>query len=247
MPVRWRGRWTTVAWSSRRWPIPLGLESGWWSIHGPTPLSGVRLAVSPRLAHAELDADVAAGFEAALAECRRLGALLVSPPPPDVALDVGEDFLDVLTTEMLVYHRRFDAHRELYRPSSREWVEQGERRLVSGEAYIAAQRRRLEQAHAWTHWLDEHRVAALLEPTIPTVAPLRGTGYDHAGSDYALISLTHLWDWTGFPVAALPSGTGRTGLPVSVSLIGRADADWELLTLGAGLQAALGVPEPPTD
>ena len=82
-------------------------------------------------------------------------------------------------------------------------------------------------------------------PTIPVVAPLRGDGYEHAGSDYALISLTHLWDWTGFPVAAIPAGVGRSGLPVGVSLIGPAGSDWDLVSLGIALQAELGVPEPP--
>jgi aspartyl-tRNA(Asn)/glutamyl-tRNA(Gln) amidotransferase subunit A len=208
-------------------------------------LEGVRLAVSPRLGGADLDADVARGFDLAVAACRRLGASVVEPPPPDVSPDVGEDFLDVLTTEMLTYHRRFDTRRDLYRPSSREWVEQGERRAVSGEAYVAAQVRRREQTAAWSAWLDEHRLAAVLEPTIPVVAPLRGEGYEHAGSDYALISLTHLWDWTGFPAAALPAGVGGSGLPVGVSLIGPAGSDWELLSFGIALQAELGVPEPP--
>ena len=142
---------------------------------------GVRLAVSPRLAGADLDADVAAGLELALDACRRLGAVLVEPPSPDVSRDVGEDFLDVLTTELLVYHRRFDGRRELYRPSLREWVEEGERRAVCGEAYVAAQLRRREQTAAWAAWLDEHRLAAVIEPTIPVVAPLRGDGYEHCG------------------------------------------------------------------
>jgi aspartyl-tRNA(Asn)/glutamyl-tRNA(Gln) amidotransferase subunit A len=212
---------------------------------GSTPLAGLRLAISPRLAQVELDSDVAAGFERALEACRQLGAAVVGPPPPDVSPDVGEDFLDVLTMDMREYHRSFDALRGQYRPSSREWVETGEQRAVSAEGYRAAQERRLQQTSAWTAWLDLHRVTAMLEPTIPTVAPLRGEGYDQAGSDYALISLTHLWDWTGLPVAALPSGLGRSGLPVSVSLIGRANADWDLLSLGAALQATLGVPAPP--
>jgi aspartyl-tRNA(Asn)/glutamyl-tRNA(Gln) amidotransferase subunit A len=210
------------------------------------PLADVRLAVSPRVNDVSLDSDVAAGFELALDVCRQLGASIVEPRPPDARSDVGDDFLDVLTTEMLVYHRRFDDRRELYRPALREWVEEGERRCVSGEAYVAAQQRRREVTAAWAAWLDEHRLAALIEPTIPTVAPLRGDGYDHAGTDYALISLTHFWDWTGFPVAALPAGVGRSGLPVGVSLIGPAGADWELLSLGVALQAELGVPDPPT-
>jgi aspartyl-tRNA(Asn)/glutamyl-tRNA(Gln) amidotransferase subunit A len=210
-----------------------------------TPLSGVRLSVSPRLSDVELDADVAAGFELALDACRRLGATIVEPGQPDVRPDIGDDFLDVLTTDLLTYHRRFDGRRELYRPSLREWVEEGERRAVSGEAYVAAQQRRRAVTGAWAAWLDEHRIAAVVEPTIPVVAPLRGDGYEHAGSDYVLISLTHLWDWTGFPVAALPAGVGRSGLPVGVSLIGHAGADWELLALGIALQAELGVPAPP--
>ena len=38
----------------------------------------------PALADAELDTDVAAGFERALDACRELGAVVISPPPPDV-------------------------------------------------------------------------------------------------------------------------------------------------------------------
>ena len=196
------------------------------------PLAGVRLAVSSRAAGAGLDDDVAAGFELALDACRRLGATLVDPPAPGASSDGGEDFLDVLTTEMLVYHRRFDGRRELYRPSLREWVEEGERRAVTGEAYVAAQARRREVTGAWAAWLAEHRLTAIVEPTIPVVAPRRGDGYQEAGTDYALISLTHFWDWTGFPVVALPSAVGgQTGLPVSVSLIG---------PCGLGLGAAVG-------
>ncbi len=170
---------------------------------------------------------------------------MVAPPPPEADLDCGDDFLDVLYAELLVYHRRFDGRREHYRPSLREWVEQAEARDVSAERYVAAQGRRREMTASLAWWLADYRLSALLEPTVPCVAPLRGDGYDRAGSDYALISLTHYWDWTGFPVAALPAGVGsRSGLPVGVSLIGAPAADWDLLDIGIQLQAALGVPTP---
>jgi aspartyl-tRNA(Asn)/glutamyl-tRNA(Gln) amidotransferase subunit A len=210
------------------------------------PLAGVRLAVSPRARAVALDPDVADGLDAALAHCEALGAVLVELPPPPVSLDIGEDFLDVLYAELLVYHRRFDDRREGYRASLREWVEQAEARDVSAERYVAAQARRRDTTAGFTRWLDEHGASALLEPTVPCVAPLRGDGYDHAGSDYELISLTHVWDWLGSPVAALPAGAGsRSGLPVGVSLIGRAGSDWHLLDVGIQLQSALGVPAPP--
>ncbi|HEY5058167.1 MAG TPA: amidase [Gaiellaceae bacterium] len=208
---------------------------------GMRPLAEMRIAVSPRIPFVELDADVAAGLDAAIGACRRLGAELVEPPPPDAPLDVGADFIDVVLAELLPYHRRFDAQRELYRPSLREWVETAEERALSAEAYLAAQARRAETTFAWTDWLAAHRIDAVLEPTVPVVAPLRGNGYDHAFTDAALISLTHTWDWTGFPVAALPAGLGeRSGLPVGVSLIGPPGRDFDLLAAGVELQAELG-------
>jgi aspartyl-tRNA(Asn)/glutamyl-tRNA(Gln) amidotransferase subunit A len=225
-------------WSALQVP-PRGALAG-------TPPAGARLAVSPRLGRVELEPDVSEGFDRALDACRALGAALVDAAPAEAELDVDGDFLDVLTTDVLAYHRRFDGRRELYRPSTRGWVEEGERRAVSGESYAAAQARRRELTGAWADWFASERIAAVVEPTVPTVAPPRGHGYDEAGSDVALISFTHYWDWTGFPVAAIPAGTGsRTGLPVGVSLIGPAGADWELLALGAALQGVLGAPEPP--
>ena len=46
--------------------------------------------------------------------------------PPEVDLDVGRDYLDILYAELAAWHRRFADRRERYRPALREWVEQGE-------------------------------------------------------------------------------------------------------------------------
>ena len=193
-----------------------------------------RFAVSPRIA--DLDPDVADGFDAALAVLgEKLGAKRIAPPLPPAALDLGLDLLDVVCSEMLVYHRRFDDRRDLYRPSIRGFLEYGESRAMTAEEYVAAQTRRAELTDAWVDWLAEHRIDAIVEPTVPIVAHPRGHGYDEPFTDVAEISLTHYWDWTGFPVVALPSGVGRrSGLPVSVSLIGAPGADWDLLACGRG-------------
>jgi aspartyl-tRNA(Asn)/glutamyl-tRNA(Gln) amidotransferase subunit A len=195
-----------------------------------------RIAVSPRIG--DLDADVAEGFEAALAA---LAAKRVQPDAPHAPLELEPDFPDVLCLEMLVYHRRFDGQREGYRPAILGFLEYAESRTLSGEDYVAAQARRVETTGTWIDWLAEHGVDAIVEPTVPIVAHERGGGYEEAFTDYAEISLTHYWDWTGFPVVALPSGVGRrSGLPVSVSLIGAPGTDWDLLAAGAALQDELG-------
>jgi aspartyl-tRNA(Asn)/glutamyl-tRNA(Gln) amidotransferase subunit A len=200
------------------------------------PISGARVAISPRVGSVDLDGDVAAGFERSIDACRELGATIVEPAPPDVGFDVADDLLDVMTTDMLAYHRRFDHQRDGYRPSLRGWVEIGEARAISGEQYAAAQSRRQHMTWAWSDWLRQQGIDAVIEPTIPVVAPERGSGYETAGSDYALISLTAFWDWTGFPVVAHPAGLGReSGLPVGVSLIGAPHTDATLLTLATQL------------
>jgi aspartyl-tRNA(Asn)/glutamyl-tRNA(Gln) amidotransferase subunit A len=200
----------------------------------------LRYAVSPRIT--DLDPDVADGFE------RALGALTaerVEPPPPAARLDVLTEFFDLVLTEMLVYHRRFDDRREGYRPAIRARLEHAEQRAMTAEEYVAGQIRRTEDTAAWCDWFAEHRIDAIVEPTLPIVAPLRGAGYDEAFSDLDDLSLTHYWDWTGFPVVALPSGVGkRSGLPTSVSLIGAPGADWDVLAWGAALQDEIGTVAP---
>ena len=90
-------------------------------------------------------------------------------------------------------------------------------------------------------WFAEHRVDALVEPTVPIVAPVRGRGYEEPWGDLDDLSLTYYWDWTGFPAVSLQSGVGsRSGLPVSVSLIGPPGSEWELLAWGGALQDELG-------
>ena len=199
-----------------------------------------RYAVSPRIG--DLDPDVAEGFERALAA---LPGERVEPPPPSARLDVLGDFFDLVLTEMLAYHRRFDGRRDDYRFSNRARLEHAERRAMTAEEYVALQSGRDEDTGAWCDWLAEHRIDAVVEPTIPIVAPLRGSGYDEPFGDVDDLSLTHYWDWTGFPVVSLPSGVGRrSGLPTSVSLIGAPGADWDLLAWGTALQAELGTVSP---
>jgi len=199
-----------------------------------------RYAVSPRIS--ALDPDVADGLDRALAA---LPGERVEAPPPEARLDVLADFFDLVLTEMLVCHRRFDDRRDQYRPSNRGRLEHAERRAMTAEEYVALQVGRTEDASAWCDWFAEHRIDAIVEPTIPIVAPLRGNGYDEVFGDVEDLSLTHYWDWTGFPVVTLPSGVGRrSGLPVSVSLIGGPGSDWELLAWGVALQDELGTVAP---
>src|SRR5262245_51072202 len=117
-----------------------------------------RYTVSPRIA--DLDPDVAEGFERALAA---LPAERVEPPSPPARLDVLGEFFDIVLTEMLAYHRRFAHRRDEYRFSNRARLEHAEERAMTAEEYVACQAGRAEDTHAWRDWLAEHRLDAIVE------------------------------------------------------------------------------------
>ncbi|MGE5273104.1 MAG: amidase [Verrucomicrobiota bacterium] len=217
------------------------LLAAWAGVRPPDERRPLRrYALSPRIA--DLDPDVADGFERALAA---LPGELVEPPPPPARLDTLTEFFDMVLTEMLVWHRRFEDRWGEYRYSNRARLEHAVERAMTAEEYFAGQVRRMEDGDAWGDWFAEHRVDALVEPTIPIVAPVRGHGYEEPWGDIDDLSLTYYWDWTGLPVVALPSGVGsRSGLPTSISLIGVPGSEWDLLGWGRSLQDELGTVSP---
>jgi aspartyl-tRNA(Asn)/glutamyl-tRNA(Gln) amidotransferase subunit A len=152
----------------------------------------------------------------------------------------------VFAADVLPFHRRFADARDRYRESVRGLVEGAERAGLSAADYVAMQVRRDEVTWAWREWFVSERIAAVVEPTVPVVAPPRGDGYSPSDTDGALISLTYYWNWTGFPVVAMPAGVGtRSGLPVGVSLIGTTGTDSAVAGLGMRLEAELPAPVTP--
>ena len=126
------------------------------------------------------------GYERALDACRSLGAELIEPPPPAAPLDLGADFLDVLSTDMLGHHQGHATDWAALRTSTRELLEHAEQRAMSGAEYGHIQHGRGELTAAWVDWFDEHRIDAVIEPTVPIVAPRRGHGYDTFFTDEAI-------------------------------------------------------------
>jgi aspartyl-tRNA(Asn)/glutamyl-tRNA(Gln) amidotransferase subunit A len=205
---------------------------------GPRPLGGLRIAVTGRPEAADSEADVLDGLAAARQAVERLGAQLVElEAAPDLE---PQDAITILFHEVWAYHEAHVDRRDRYRPSIREFVDFAEE-VHDPVAYDAAQGRRAEMTSRWRAWFADHDVDMLLEATVPLTAFARGHGYDSGnlgGEGDPLIRLTSTWNFTGFPVVALPAGLGsRSGLPVGVSLIGPPDAEPLLV------QAAIDVQE----
>ena len=150
------------------WPAPCATASrcSRYSLRS-IPRASARYAATPSPRIADLDPDVADGSSALEA----LPGERVEPPAPAARLDVLGEFFDLVLTEMLPYHRRF-AHRwDEYRFSNRARLEHAEQRAMTAEEYVASQNGRAEDTADWLDWFAEHRIDAVVEPTIPIVAP----------------------------------------------------------------------------
>jgi amidase len=114
-----------------------------------------------------------------------------------------------------------------------------------GSLYPPALVRRATRAAA----RDAERINASLVDfdvlVTPTVGepPVRVGRWEGKGTISTLIGMsrvygfTPIWNHTGQPVAAVPSGFTADGLPLSVSLVGRPDDEATLLSLAAQMEA----------
>ena len=192
-PARWRARSPTAGCCWRRWQarivgVPRARSTRPRRSCCPSASRRDRLREcgwpSPRaLAGADLDADVARGLRARgrrLPSARRIGRRAAAtrgerrrgrrlPRRPDDGVARLSPSLRRQTRALPAVARASGSRRASGVP-------------CPVEAYVAAQARRRELTAAWAAWLDEHRLAAVVEPTIPVVAPLRGDGYEHAGT-----------------------------------------------------------------
>lgn len=223
-------------------PFGVGARAG---ITAPraADLRGVRIAVTDRPDLVDVEPDVRDGLERAVAALWELGATVVTvPAPADLA---KADYDTIFLAEARAYHAQYADRADRYRPSVREFLAHDLAPLPV-DAYLAAQERRAAVTAAWQRWFAENDIAALVEPTAASTAPLRGHGYDAGrpmGGTDPLTAFTATWNVTGFPVAALPAGIGeRTALPVGVSVVGPGEADSETLAIALALQGRLPVP-----
>jgi aspartyl-tRNA(Asn)/glutamyl-tRNA(Gln) amidotransferase subunit A len=168
---------------------------------------------------------------------------LVAARVTEAAATVGAepiDFPDDTGSYALFMREVADVHRELYAENAElygdELATKIERCLgVSDGEVTAAQRAREEYRERCEELLDGFDL--LVTPTLSCVAPAVGVG-DLALRE-TLIRNTLPFNALGWPALALPCGAAEDGLPASIQIVGRPNADALVLAAGERLAAAL--------
>ena len=159
------------------------------------------------------------------------------PRRADVALPQPEGVGKLFMHEVAGVHSElFAENADLYGEDLRIKIERC-LEVTDAEAERASRRRDEYRAR-----MDESLAGfdLVLTPTLPIVAPPVGAGEigDLAVRE-SLISRTLPFNALGWPALALPCGAAEHGLPASVQLAGRLDADALVLAAGGLLEAAL--------
>lgn len=149
-----------------------------------------------------------------------------------------ENFADIITTHedlvtaeaASVHVAWFEGFRHLYRPHTLALLERGMRLPASvmekGRASMAQLRSQLEEL------MDRYGLDAWIAPAAPGEAP---AGLGSTGDP----AMNTPWTHAGFPVMAIPHGTGPQGLPLGLQIAGRWGADEAVAAMGIAALRAL--------
>jgi aspartyl-tRNA(Asn)/glutamyl-tRNA(Gln) amidotransferase subunit A len=190
-----------------------------------------RIGVARPHFFADLDPEVSAALERALATLAGLGAEL-----RDVALPVDDD-RTVFRAESYTVHRRWiDSSPERYQAETL-------RRLRTGAEITAS-----DYIEKWQHLQQLRRgsgalfagVDLIVTPTVPVPAPtfaeFEASPDTLRPKELVLMRNTRPFDIWGTPAVSIPCGATKAGLPIGLQIAGPIGAEADVLRLAAAFE-----------
>ncbi|HEY1988136.1 MAG TPA: amidase [Acidimicrobiales bacterium] len=214
-------------------------EASWLAVlNDPKPPQ--RVAWSPTLGYAEVDAEVLAICERAVAVLASLGA--------DV-MDVETVFDEDPVSEWLILTGAYNLRTHAGFRGTPVWdeIDPVLATVIDGATSISALD--MVRAEDATHDLNLrlvdlfHDVRLLVTPTTAAAAPphaLNGSALINGTPDFNWVRFTYPFNMTRSPAATVCAGITSEGIPVGLQLIGPQHGDLVVLRSAAALEEALG-------
>lgn len=202
-------------------------------------VKGMRIGIARRYFFDQAQAQVTDRVEAALKELEKSGAVLVDVDIRHIE-HAAAAALAMYVAEATAYHDdTLDDRAHLYTDTVRVFLELGDQLLAKD--YLHAQRYRTLLGQSMAAVLSD--VDLIATPGIAiTATPLGQEVVDINGAEEvvfgAILRNTEPFDLTGLPAMVMPCGFGDDGMPVSLSLAGRAFDEATVLRAGQAYQQA---------
>lgn len=205
-------------------------------------LRGVRLGVARGFFFERIQPDVATAVEASLDVFRERGAEVIETPWQDA---------EAARAIAMILNRVESAavHEQTLRDAAGLIGDDLRLRLIAGTSlpateYLRATRARVVIRHSIAALFAEHRLDALLSPTLPATAlaadnlvmALPNAPDEPVGMAYT--RLTQPFNATGQPVLSVPCGFDRLGLPVGLQIAGQPFREAALCHIGHAYEQA---------
>ncbi|HEY2560295.1 MAG TPA: amidase [Caldimonas sp.] len=198
-------------------------------------LRGTRIGFDESYALGDVDAEVHAAVEAALATVRSLGAEIVSLRFPAVDAMTADWGLHCAVETAVAHEKTFPAERDRYGPGLAGLIDAG--RALSGADYQKILLRRRDFAGRVLAVLAP--VDAMLIPAQPIAAPTvarMGTLGRVPAELAALIRYTAPFDMSGNPTLTFPVAFTTAGLPIAAQFVGKPLGEAAVVRAGRAFQ-----------
>ncbi len=200
-------------------------------------IDGLRIGVAPDTFRADtMEPEIAELFEAALTTLEQLGATLLTVELPGFEHALAALFT-IFPSEVSPTHRRWLAERpDDYHERTRRLLELGV--LIPSEHVSRASRHRRVMRDVAARAFRDHRLDALVTPTLPCAPPLLDEMIP--GDFGSLIPFTGPWNLTGQPAISVPCGFTTALLPAGLQVVGRPLDEATMLRVAAAYEAETG-------
>lgn len=198
---------------------------------GPKPLVGVHLAVLPPSQYPlEVDSEALVAFEESCKVLTSLGAQLSELSLPFDLADLMQRNGQIIAAEAFAIHGDYiDDEKLPLGPAVRQRIQAGAH--VSAAQYINAMAHHRACSEQWRSLM--HDYSALVTPSVPFPAAALS---DVDELQTPMASFSRAGNYLSTCGLVLPAGLSRSGLPLSVQLLGKPFCESTLLSIGVAFQ-----------